>query len=166
MYKDGDKMYITKFSDIFSNPLINISIISWFTAQMLKTIGYCIKYRTFNSSRLSGSGGMPSSHSAVVCSLALTAYYMYGIESPAFAISFILAVIVMYDATGVRMQAGKNADAINTLVDYISQNFKEHRRLDEMIPELNTLVGHRLIEVICGALLGIFIAVIAHFIMT
>lgn len=114
-------------------------------------------------SRLHGAGGMPSSHSALVCGVALCAFTTYGYQSPVFAMAMVLAVIVMYDATGVRWAAGLHARAINDLVDYLtdSEEFGKES-LQEMIPELNESLGHRIIEVVCGALLGIVIALLHH----
>ena len=109
---------------------------------------------------------MPSSHSAVCCSVVLTSYYLYGFQSPIFALAFIVALIVMYDATGVRWAAGLHAKAINHIVEYLeSDNIEDGKNsLNDLIPRLNESLGHRVIEVICGALLGIVIAVIGHII--
>ena len=141
------------FTVLFSNPLINAGVISWLCAQLIKTI------------LDAGAGGMPSSHSAVCCSVVLTSYYLYGFQSPIFALAFIVALIVMYDATGVRWAAGLHAKAINQIVEYLENDDKEagKKSLNDLIPRLNESLGHRVIEVICGALLGIFIAVLGQF---
>ena len=109
---------------------------------------------------------MPSSHSAVCCSVVLTAYFLYGFQSPAFALAFIMALIVMYDATGVRWAAGLHAKAINQIVEYLDSGDvnDQEKNLNDLIPKLNESLGHRVIEVICGALLGIAIAVAGQFI--
>jgi len=157
------------FSYLFSNSLINIGIISWLTAQGFKTILDLIKHRRFNRKILSSSGGMPSSHSAITCSVLLTSYYIYGMNSPIFAVSFILAFIVMYDAMGVRWAAGLHAKALNNIVEYLERTddsvtpADQRGELKEMIPKLNESLGHRVIEVVCGALLGFFIAVVGHY---
>lgn len=152
------------FSILFSNSLINIGVISWLSAQLIKTILDAIKHRSFNRQRLAGAGGMPSSHSAVCCSVVLTSYYLYGYQSPIFALAFIVALIVMYDATGVRWAAGLHAKAINHIVEYLENDDDENgkKSLNDLIPRLNESLGHRVIEVICGALLGIVIAVIGQ----
>ncbi len=149
---------------LISNPLINVGVVSWAVAQALKTVIHGITEKEFSRERLSGAGGMPSSHSAVTCSVLLTSYFLYGFSSPIFALAFILALIVMYDATGVRWHAGLHAKAINYLVEYL-ENETEHdtEALKGMIPKLNESLGHRMIEVICGALLGFAIALIGHF---
>lgn len=151
-------------SILVSNPLINVGVISWVVAQLLKTGIHMIQHREFKRERLSGAGGMPSSHSAVTCSVLLTSFFIYGFSSPIFAISFILALIVMYDATGVRWAAGLHARAINYIVEYLTdKEGAENIAIDEIIPKLNESLGHRMIEVICGAALGFAIALIAHF---
>ncbi len=88
---------------------------------------------------------------------------MYGFNSPIFALSFVLALIVMYDATGVRWAAGLHARAINHIVKYLEEDSPEGRQdLEQLIPRLNESLGHRMREVVCGAGLGLLIAVIGH----
>ena len=105
------------FSILISNPLINVGVVSWMVAQLLKTIIHLFTKGEFKRERLAGAGGMPSSHSAVTCSVLLLSYLLYGFDSPIFAMAFILALIVMYDATGVRWAAGLHAKAINYIVE-------------------------------------------------
>ena len=106
---------------------------------------------------------MPSSHSAVTCSVVLTAYFRYGFDSPVFAMAFILALIVMYDATGVRWAAGLHARAINNIVEYLGDNdHPDKDMLNSLIPKLNESLGHRVVEVICGALLGFTISIVGE----
>ena len=109
-------------SFLVSNPLINVAVISWAAAQLLKALIDAIKHKQFDRHRLAGAGGMPSSHSALTCSVLLTSYYLYGFNSPVFALSFILAMIVMYDATGVRWAAGLHAKAINHIVEFLEKD--------------------------------------------
>lgn len=151
-------------SFLFSNPLINVSMISWLAAQSLKTLIDAIKHKSFDRRRLAGAGGMPSSHSAVTCSVLLTSYYLYGFNHPVFALAFVLALIVMYDATGVRWAAGLHARAINHIVEFLEEGDEEtgKQALHDLIPRLNESLGHRVREVICGAALGFVIAFIAH----
>ena len=154
------------FSFLLSNSLINVGVVSWLVAQLIKTALDAVKHRSFNRQRLAGAGGMPSSHSAVTCAVLLTSYYLYGFNSSTFALAFVVALIVMYDATGVRWAAGLHARAINQLVEYLnnSEDQENKNALAELIPRLNESLGHRVIEVICGALLGFAIAFIAHLI--
>jgi acid phosphatase family membrane protein YuiD len=149
-------------SVLFSNDLINVGVLSWCSAQLIKTLLHCVKHKRFDRHRLAGAGGMPSSHSAVTCSVLLTSFFQYGFQSPVFALAFILALIVMYDATGVRWAAGLHAKAINQIVDYLENNdgSADQDTLKKMIPQLNESLGHRVIEVICGALLGFAISCI------
>lgn len=152
------------FSVLVSNPLINVGVVAWATAQLLKTFIHFLKHKEFKKERLAGAGGMPSSHSALVCSVLLMSYFEYGYNSPIFAMAVILAMIVMYDATGVRWAAGLHAKAINDIVDYLGDESEHKERiLNDMIPELNESLGHRVIEVICGALLGFSIALLMYF---
>ena len=151
------------FRVIFSNPLINVAALCWLSAQLLKVFIDFLTNKKINMSRLHGAGGMPSSHSALVCGVALCAFTTYGYQSPVFALAMVLAVIVMYDATGVRWAAGLHARAINDLVDYLTHTDDIGKEsLQEMIPKLNESLGHRIIEVVCGAILGIVIALLHH----
>lgn len=149
------------FRVFISNRLINVGIISWVIAQILKNVIDYIKHKHFSKKRLAGAGGMPSSHSAVCCSVLLTSYYQFSFSSPVFALAFILSLIVMYDAVGVRWSAGQHAKAINLIVKHLCKD-GENDALKELIPQMNESLGHRLIEVICGALLGFLIAVMAY----
>ena len=153
-------------SFLWSNDLINVSVIAWVSAQLIKAVVDTVKHKQFDRHRLAGAGGMPSSHSAVTCAVLLPSYYLYGFNSSTFALAFVVALIVMYDATGVRWAAGLHARAINQLVEYLnnSEDQENKNALAELIPRLNESLGHRVIEVICGALLGFAIAFIAHLI--
>ena len=150
-------------SFLLSNPLINVSILSWAAAQGIKTLIDTVKHKQFDRRRLSGAGGMPSSHSAVTCSVLLTSYYLYGFNSPVFALSFVVALIVMYDATGVRWAAGLHAKAINRIVAHLdAEDPEDDPDLRDLIPRLNESLGHRVREVVCGAALGFLIALLGH----
>ena len=102
-----------------------------------------------------GAGGMPSSHSATLCSVTTVIGISEGIDSPLFALSFIVAFIVMYDATGVRRAAGKQAKVLNSIVHELSL----HHKIDYP-KKLKELLGHSYLEVIVGAMLGIIIGYI------
>ena len=150
-------------SFLLSNPLINVSILSWAAAQGIKTLIDTVKHKQFDRRRLSGAGGLPSSHSAVTCSVLLTSYYLYGFNSPVFALSFVVALIVMYDATGVRWAAGLHAKAINRIVEHLdAEDPEDDPDLRDLIPRLNESLGHRVREVVCGAALGFLIALLGH----
>ncbi len=142
------------------NYILFSAIISWFCAQVIKTIINIFITKKFNAERLLGAGGMPSSHSAFVCSATVATFRMSGISSPEFAIILIVALIVLYDAMGVRHAAGLHAKEINR----INKAFNEHVNSDENIiiknksKELKEFLGHTPYEVLGGALLGILIA--------
>lgn len=150
------------------NPIMTVGAISWLSAQILKTIHYAIKYKTFNPERITGAGGMPSSHSALVVSVAIYTARSQGITSPIFAFSMILAVIVIYDAMSVRYNAGLHAKELNRLRKIIDEMDDEISQLsgesDDEIEELSEqkefkeFLGHTPIEVLAGSLLGILIA--------
>lgn len=143
----------------FGNYMLSVALLSWFTAQVCKTIINCALSGKFDAERLWGAGGMPSAHSALVCSLFMAAAKSQGVNSPIFALSFILAAIVMYDAMGVRRETGEQAKVLNRmLTDWMS----EERDPDstEMRRRLKEKVGHTPLEVLSGALLGILIAVL------
>lgn len=138
--------------EIFSNRVIQAAALSWAIAQGLKVILTLIISRRFDGSRMWGSGGMPSSHSSMVCAMMMVIGFTEGFTSSVFALAFCFAGIVMYDAAGVRRSAGKNAAVINHLLDGLAGNgfvFDEER--------LKELVGHTPIQVMAGALLGILI---------
>ena len=151
---------MTFWMELLNNQVLMSAVVGWVVAQVLKTIIDCVLNKNFNAERLFGSGGMPSSHSAVCCSVVLTSYFIYGFQSPVFALAFIVALIVMYDATGVRWAAGLHAKAINQIVEYLDSGDvnDQEKDLNDLIPKLNESLGHRVIEVICGAALGIVIA--------
>jgi acid phosphatase family membrane protein YuiD len=140
------------FSEIMSNRILWISLLAWFTAQVLKVVFTIIFMKKLDLTRFVGAGGMPSSHSALVVSMATCIGNQEGFHSPIFSLSVAVALIVMYDAAGVRRAAGKQARVLNEIVSML----QEHRGITE--EKLKELLGHTPIEVIAGALLGIFIA--------
>ena len=93
------------------NVMLIAAIVGWLSAQLLKTIIYVITNKKFNAERIIGAGGMPSSHSATVCALAITTSRICGITSPEFALAMVLGLVVMYDACGVRRAAGLHGSA-------------------------------------------------------
>ncbi len=139
---------------ILGNPILVASFIAWAVAQLSKTIYDLFRYRQLRLSRLVSAGGMPSSHSALVSSLATATGRVTGIDSAAFAISLVLAVIVMYDAAGVRRAVSIQARILNQMIDEAFQGkpFAEKR--------LRELIGHTPTQVIVGAIVGVGIALI------
>lgn len=141
---------------LFSNQILISSVLGWLIAQLLKTGIHMYLNKSFVPERLVGSGGMPSSHSATVCSLATAAGICYGLGSFEFAVCAILAIIVMYDALGVRRETGIQARILNEMMDLFEEMNKE-LSTDEKLKEL---VGHTPLQVLMGAILGIVIAFI------
>lgn len=150
------------------NPIMTVGALGWLAAQVLKTLHYAIKFKTFNPERLTGAGGMPSSHSALVVSVAIYTARSQGVSSPFFAFSMILAAIVIYDAMSVRYNAGLHAKELNRLRKVIDEMDDEISKLsgesEDEIEELTErkdfkeFLGHKPIEVLAGSLLGILIA--------
>lgn len=134
------------------NRVLVASLVAGFLAQSLKIIITFLTVRDLNFRRFVGAGGMPSSHAALVVALATGVGREMGWESTEFAIALILALIVMYDAAGVRRAVGNQAEVLNKLLDEVVHKgeFREER--------LKELLGHTPKEVLAGALLGIVVA--------
>ena len=142
------------FKEIISNKVICLSFGLWFCIQLSKVISDLIKTKKFNFKRILGAGGMPSSHSAVVCCLAAQVGKSYGFHSAIFAMSVIFAFVVMYDAAGIRRAAGKQAKMLNKIIETPGLTTVEvHERLVEVL-------GHTPTQVIVGALLGCFVGAV------
>ena len=139
------------FQELLSNPFLLIGLSSWFWAQLIKTIIHAIVTKSIDFTRLIGDGGMPSGHSATVCAVATSAGILYGLGSFPFAISVIVAIIVMHDAMGVRLETGRQAVIINDIVEAFNS------LASEKLPEakLKEFVGHTPLQVIAGILLGV-----------
>ena len=140
------------WQELLANQILITAVIGWVVAQVLKTIIDCALNHGFSPERLVGSGGMPSSHSSTVCACASALACLYGTSSPHFAVSTVLAAVVMYDASNVRRAAGEQARLLN----YIMENWSD------MQPEvfgkkLKEMLGHTPLQVLMGALLGIII---------
>ncbi len=151
---------------LLNYPLIS-ALIAIFFAQAVKVPLEFLATRKFDVRLAFSTGGMPSSHSAAVTSLATAVGISEGFSSPFFAISFVLAVIVMFDATGVRRHAGEQAIAINRLVEdwntFMSEAKKwPKKEQQEKQQKLKELLGHQPIEIFFGALTGIIIAIIMY----
>lgn len=144
--------------DLLCNRIFIASISGWFVAQVLKTLIYMWFNRKFLAERLVGSGGMPSSHSATVCALATAAGMEYGGGSFEFAMALVFAIVVMYDAIGVRRETGIQARVLNEMLDMFDKMGKE-MSVEEKLKEF---VGHTPLQVLMGALLGIGIAVAVY----
>lgn len=143
---------------LIHNRIFMASICGWLVAQVLKTLIHMWFSRKFVAERLVGSGGMPSSHSATVCALATAAGIEYGGGSFEFAVAAIFAIVVMYDAIGVRRETGIQAKVLNEMMEMFDKMGKE-MSVEEKLKEF---VGHTPLQVLMGALLGIFIAALMY----
>ena len=126
------------------NSVVFLGVLSWFIAQLIKFIIEVSTHRKINWRRFFESGGMPSSHSAFVCSIAMGIGFREGFASSFFALAFMIAMVVMYDAMGVRRAAGEQADPF-----------------PEWGKPLREALGHKPTEVISGAILGIAVSFLA-----
>lgn len=142
--------------DLLQNSILNIALLAWITAQVMKTIFYLVVTKKFNPERLVGAGGMPSAHSATVCALVVAVARKIGFASPEFAIAFILAAVVMYDAMGVRRAAGEQAKILNKMLETQGEDDDG----PEQQAELKEYLGHTPMQVLAGSLLGILLATV------
>jgi acid phosphatase family membrane protein YuiD len=141
------------FGDILDNRVLIVALLASLIAQVLKLFIELVRHRKVNIRVLVTTGGMPSSHSALVAALATGVGQTIGWSSPDFAIAAIFAIIVMYDAAGVRQAAGKQARILNQILDEL---FQEHPKFNE--DRLKELLGHTPFQVIVGLALGVAIA--------
>jgi len=178
------------FEIITSNPLINIAFVSWAAAQLIKTMLTLLLTGRFEVERLFGAGGMPSSHSSLACSLAVGMARSQGFASPLFALCAAFAGIVMYDAMGVRREAGKHARLLNRMQfdfndlnrdlahlftaisgkagllkdekseDIVEEIQQEGEEEEDRASLLKEFLGHTPLEVLGGALLGVLIGTV------
>ena len=144
--------------DLFNNYLLLVPIVSWLTCQLVKVIIHLIFEHRFSIERMFGDGGMPSGHSATVFSLAIATGWAYGFDSVVFAITGVLAVVVMHDAMGVRREAGKHAESIKEIAEHINEFFKE-KDVKIRTEKIKKLVGHTPLQVFVGALVGLAVAI-------
>jgi len=142
--------YIDK---LLQNDILICSFLAWIIAQIIKFIIHYIGNKQFDMERLLGSGGMPSSHSATFTALTLTCGYYHGFDSTPFAIATLLALVVIYDACGVRRAAGQHAEALNDLHELFKENISAEK-------QFKILIGHTPFQVLMGIILGIIITAI------
>jgi acid phosphatase family membrane protein YuiD len=138
--------------DLTTNQPLMAALLASFIAQIAKLGWFYIKNKKWNWALLFRAGGMPSSHSATVAAVTHSVGLNYGFGTPIFAVSFVLATIVIYDATGVRRQAGKHAEIINRMImDLAAGNPLKQEQLREVL-------GHTPMEAIIGMILGVLVA--------
>ena len=146
-------------SGLWQNRVLMSAATGWAAAQVLKTIIHALLEDEWKLERLVGSGGMPSSHAATVCALVTAAAYNYGPNSFEFTISFLLAIIVLHDARGFRLETGKQAEILNEIVKYLRME-EGHTTLPEK--ELKELIGHTPVQVGAGMVIGFIVGIILH----
>ena len=146
------------WNEILSNQVLVSAVAGWIVAQVLKTMLDFALNRTIHWERMVGSGGMPSSHSATVCGLTTAAALHYGVSSFEFAVCFVLSMVVMYDATGVRRETGKQAKLLNSI---LSENPLK-LNAEVLQEKLKEYVGHTPLQVVAGAILGICLALVIN----
>lgn len=146
--------------DIYSwNYLLAVPFTAWISAQIIKTILNFVLVGNLNLERMWGAGGMPSAHSATVCSLIVASGRLLGTNSPIFALSVILAAIVMYDAMGVRRETGEQAKILNQLLtDWMDEESKRNPIFADK--QLKEMVGHTPFEVLGGAVWGVVVGLV------
>lgn len=143
--------------DIFTNFVLISGASGWFVAQILKFFTGVFKLKKFTAVEfLFGTGGMPSSHTAAVCAVASSCAVKYGFGSPLFAISAVLAMIVMRDAMGMRRQVGEHAKALNNIFKELADAKNDPSLTHKALAEL---VGHTPLQVFVGALVGILVPI-------
>ena len=135
------------------NQILTASLLSWFVAQVLKTIINFILLGKFQLERMWGDGGMPSAHSATVCAIAIVTGRSAVVSSPIFAVACVVAIITMHDAMGVRHETGEQAKVLNQMIaQWIDVSEKNAPFLQNM--HLKEMVGHTPLQVLAGFVVG------------
>ena len=147
--------------EIFSNRVLLCCLTAWFVAQALKIPTYLWVEKKLDWSRFFGSGGMPSSHTAFVVSLTIMVGAMEGFDSALFAAVAAFSIIVMYDATGVRRETGRQAEVLNEILRSV---FVDGKPISD--DDLKELVGHTKVEVAGGFLVGVAVACFYLFVLS
>lgn len=146
---------------LFTNYPLMCALVGWFVAQICKVFTGMFRERNFDViTALFGTGGMPSSHSAAVCALAMASAIAYGLNSFQFAVSVVLALIVMRDASGVRRSAGEQAKIINRMIKTLSKG-----GTIDFNSDIKEIIGHTPFQVFVGAALGAVVPFLMMLIM-
>lgn len=149
---------------LFRNKVLICGVAGWAVAQVMKTIIYAILHREIRWERMVGDGGMPSGHSATVSAMASSSGLLYGFDSFEFAVTCMVAIIVMHDAMGVRRETGKQGKVLNEMIEFFrTESFSEVFKRNDKIYEfweasLKEFVGHTPLQVCMGCILGIIIS--------
>ena len=143
---------LVKWDYFIHNKVVIVTFFGWFTAQVIKVIIGVVVEKRFNFKWFVGTGGMPSSHSAGVAALTTAVGIQEGIGSAIFVVALMFAVVVIFDAQGVRRSTGKQAEILNKILDdiYWKKKIQEDR--------LKELIGHTPVQVIAGIAVGLAVA--------
>ncbi|MEM0979668.1 MAG: divergent PAP2 family protein [Cyanobacteria bacterium P01_H01_bin.58] len=142
--------------DILQNRVLIVALAACIIAQVFKVVFEFVYHRKVNLRALVETGGMPSSHSALVTALSCGIGQTLGWASPAFAVTTVFAIIVMYDASGIRLAAGKQAKLLNQIVDELL-----HEKPEFSEERMKELLGHTPVQVIMGSILGLAVSCLA-----
>lgn len=146
---------------LLTNPFLITSVSSWFVAQVIKTVIYAVLNKKLDLAWMYSDGGMPSGHSATISSLAMFTLLSYGPGSFQFAVTFILAIIICHDATGVRQETGKQT----VLLKEFLRAFEELGKEDFPEIKLKRFVGHTPVQVLAGITVGVLNALLMYFVI-
>ena len=138
------------FGMLTTNPVVDCGLLAWFLAQLIKVILEAVMTRRLNARLFVSSGGMPSSHSALAVACTAAIGKLEGIQGGVFALSVIVASVVMYDACNVRRSAGDTARLVNQLLAHV-----EKLTAEDFADDLREVMGHTPLQVLMGALLGL-----------
>ena len=147
---------MVRFGMLTGNVIIDCALLAWFLAQLIKVILELVLLRRFDVKRFVSSGGMPSSHSALVVAAATAIGRLYGFDGPAFALAAGLSAVVVYGACNVRRSAGDTARLVNQLLEHV-----EKLTAEDFADDLKIIMGHTPLQVAAGALLGLGIGLLA-----
>ena len=139
---------------IIYNPVFITVVIAWFLAQFLKIFTSYPEEKRIKPAMFFSASGMPSSHTSMIMSATTTIGITQGFDTVIFGLALVFSLIVMYDAAGVRYETGKQA----TIINFLMEEIREHKEFH--VEKLKELIGHRPIEVLMGALLGISVSVV------
>ena len=138
------------FGMLTTNPVVDCGLLAWFLAQLIKVLLEAVLARRLNLRLFVSSGGMPSSHSALVVACTAAIGKLEGIQGGVFALSVIMSSVVMYDACNVRRSAGDTARLVNQILAHV-----EKLTAEDFADDLREVMGHTPLQVLMGALLGL-----------
>lgn len=145
----------TVIHDVFDNQILIATLVGWALAQVIKIPVEYLRTREWNWAISVSTGGMPSSHTAIVSGLAIGIGLWEGFDTPLFALGTVLAMVVIYDATGIRRQAGRHAQLINAIINDFASG---HPIKEQQQKKLKEILGHSWIEALAGVVWGALVA--------